>query len=234
MVKNHLSKLAMPRTWPVNRKGEKFIIRPKSPHAFEACIPLGVVLRNILKYAKTTKESKMILNTGDVLVNKKVRKDIKLGVGIMDVIEFPKLKAQFRILLNRQGKFIMHPIDAKEANIRPYKIKDKKILKGNKIQLNLEGGENMLIKDDKFKPGDTLIMDTEKKAVHDHLKLEKGATVYITAGNKVSSVGKVDSLKQLKGGRSNIIFVVDNKNVETNKDYALVLGKDKPIISLPK
>lgn len=233
MVKKHLSRLSMPRAWPVKRKGIKWIIRPNSPLELNACIPLNIVLRDMLGYAKTAKEARSILNSGQVLVNKKARKYPKLGIGLMDVIEFPKIKAQFRVLLNKQGKFVMHPIDAKEAALRPYKITGKKMLKGKKVQLNLEGGINMFVKEDKYKVGDSLLLDTEKNAIKEHLALEKGALIYIAAGNKVSMTGTVESIKKFKGLQpDNIIFKANDKPLETKKSYALVIGKEKPVISL--
>lgn len=234
MVKRHLARLNMPRTWPLARKEKQFVTRPMSGHPFDMCIPLNSIIKEMLGYVKTAKEAKIILDSGNVIVNKTIRKDPKLGVGLMDVLEFPKLKTQFRMLLNKQGKLMLHPINEAEANLRPYKIINKTVVTGNKIQLNLDSGLNMLVKDNKYKTGDTLVIGLGKNEITEHLPLEKGAKLYITSGNKASAVGELESIKKFKGIHpDNIVFTSDGQMFETRKAYAFVIGKSKPIISLP-
>ncbi len=73
MVKNHLSRLNAPKSWPIQRKGIKFIVRPSAgAHNMRECIPLNLVLKGLLKYSRTTKETKSVLNAGNVLINGKV------------------------------------------------------------------------------------------------------------------------------------------------------------------
>jgi len=49
----HLSTLAAPKSWPIKRKGIKWITRPKSgPHNLKSSLPLIVVLRDMLKLTK--------------------------------------------------------------------------------------------------------------------------------------------------------------------------------------
>ena len=63
MVKRHLSRLTAPKSWPIKRKSTKWITRPHpGPHTLKNCMSLNIVLKNILKYAKTTKEVKKILD----------------------------------------------------------------------------------------------------------------------------------------------------------------------------
>jgi len=233
MVKQHLSRLAMPKTWPFKRKGIKFIVRPKSSRPMGASLPILLVVREMLGYVKTAREAKKVLNSGTVLVNKKIVKDVRLSIGLMDVVEFPKLKTQFRVLLNKQGKFKLQAIDAKESGLKPAKIIGKTILKGNQIQINLDDGNNILLKENNYKVGDSLLIDSEKKQIKEHLPLEKGATIYLIAGKKAGFVGVVESIKQFSGTQpDNIIFNHKGKSEETRKKHALVIGKVKAAIKI--
>ena len=233
MVKQHLSRLAMPRTWPFKRKGIKFIVRPKSSRPMGYSLPLLLVVREMLGYVKTAKEAKKVLNSGNVLVNKNIVKDVRLSVGLMDVVEFPKLKTQFRVLLNKQGKFKLQAIDAKEAGLKPAKVIGKTILKDKKVQVNLDDGNNLLLKENNYKVGDSLLIDSEKKEVKEHLPLEKGATIYLVAGKKIGTMGTVESIKQFSGTQpDNILFNHKGKSEETRKKHALVIGKAKAAIKI--
>ncbi len=234
MVRDHLPRLAMPKSWPIKRKGIKWVTKPLSAHKMEMCIPLSIAIRDLLGYSKTAKETRKILNSGDAMVNKAVRKDPKFGVGFMDVVEFPKVNEAYRMLLNSRGRLELHKITAEEANLLPAKIIGKRMIKGSKAQLNLSGGVNMLVSEGSYKVGDTLVLDADSYKVKEHLPMEKGATVYITAGNRVSMSGKLESIKPFKGIHpDNIVFTANDKSYETRKEYAFVVGKGKPVISLP-
>ena len=134
MVERHLSRLATPKTWNVKRKGIKWITRPNpGSHSFKLGIPINVLLRDMLKLARTTKEVKNILNNQEVLIDGIRKKDHKQIIGLMDVISIPKIKKNFRILLSNKGKIIAIPIDDKEAKIKPAQIKGKTVIKKGKI-----------------------------------------------------------------------------------------------------
>ena len=138
MVKNHLKRLKVPRTWSIPRKSRTWITKPNpGPHKIENSLPLNVILRDILKYAKTTKEVKSILNKKDILIDKIPRKDHKIPVGLFDILEIPRINERFIILLDRKGRIHPIKITEKQAEIKYSKIIDKKVLKGNKVQINL-------------------------------------------------------------------------------------------------
>lgn len=234
MVKRHISRLNIPKNWPVARKGIKFITRPSpGPNNLKNSMPLTVVFKYLLKEAKTTKEVKKILHTRNILVNKIVRTDHKFPVGLFDVIEIKKTKQCFRIMLNKQGKFSINEINAKESSIKPCKIKNKTILKNGKIQINLEDGNNLLVDKNEYQVGDTIVLDLEKKKINEHLPFKKGNLIYISGGKKVSIVGELIEIRKTKGLRpSEIIFKTKDGQFETRKKYAIVIGKNKPVIDL--
>ena len=103
-MKNHLKRIASPRTWLINRKQNKFTVRPKpGAHSLEQGLALGIVVRDLLKLASTMMEVKKLLNDQEILVDGKRRKDYRFITGLFDVITIPVLKKSFRVLLDAKG-----------------------------------------------------------------------------------------------------------------------------------
>jgi small subunit ribosomal protein S4e len=225
MVKNHLSRLNAPKSWPIKRKGIKFITRPGAgAHCLDEGISLSLVIKELMKYAKTLKEVKKILNDGKILVNGKVRKDHKYNLGIMDILSIPELKENYLLIKNIKGKFKLVKINDKESQNKIFRIRDKKILKKGKIQLLFFNGQTKIIDKDTYKTGDSLLVNFKDGKISNHLKFEKGANIYVTGGKKVGSVGKLVEVKKIKAGVENIIIEANGNKVETAKRYAFVIG----------
>ena len=229
----HLKRLATPRRWAIERKKNKFIARPLSgSHSFENCITLNMLLKDFLKYAKTKKEIKEILNRGKILINGVKRKDHRFSVGVIDVIEISELNERYRLLYNKNNKFYLQPIDKDETEIKPCKVIGKTVISGGKIQLNLNDGRN-IISNKAVKVGDTIVYDLKNKSVKDHIPLAKGAIIYVINGKYTGEVGVVEEI--IKGDSSKkagAVFKVGNSKFETLKDYVIAIGKDKPVIKI--
>lgn len=229
MSKQHLSRLKSPKSWLIKKKGIKWVIKPSAgPHRLETCLPLGIIIREILLLSKTTKESKKILNDKQVLVNGIIRKTIKFPVGLMDIITFPMLNKHYRVLIDKKGKLILNEIKKEDGNILYNKIKNKTILKNKKIQLNFFDGGNKIVDKDIYKPGDTIITSLNKNEIKKHLKLEKGTLVYIIKGKHIGEMGTLEGLHKFESGQPNkLIIKLKDRTIEILKDCIFVI--DKPI-----
>src|SRR3989344_5576822 len=164
MGKNHIKRIAAPKSWDIKRKTYKFIARPMpGPHSVKFALTLNFLLRNVLEYAKTTKEIKMILTNKSILVDKKIRKDYKFPIGLMDVVEIPKLNEYYRVLYDTNGRLKLVKIDKKESNLKLLRIVKKSAVKKGKIQLTFHDGRNLVL--DKFEGnvGDSALFDIENK-----------------------------------------------------------------------
>ncbi len=228
MTKRHLKRIPAPKVWPIKRKEYKWVARPNpGPYSLKKCLPLGMVIKNLLKYAKTSREAKLILNERKVLVNKISRKDLKFPLGVMDVIDAPTLKEHFRVVYNPQGKFKLLAISEEEAKLKPLKITDKKTLKGKKTQLNFNDGTNMIISKDTYKTNDTVIADLTKEKesrVKKHLKFEKGARIYLIDGKHIGSIGILEDVQTTYQNQT-ITFSIGKESFKTSKDFALVIDE---------
>lgn len=224
----HISRLAMPKSWPIKRKGVKWITRPlPGAHSIKSGLSLNLVFRNLLGYAKTTKEVKNILYNQEILVNGIRRKDVRFIVGLMDIIGIPKLKKYFRVLLDKRGKLALAQIKSDEANILPCRIEKKAQLKKKKTQLNLCGGRNILVEKNEYKIGDTVILELPSQKITHLIKLEKGNLIYLTGGKHTGAIGIIEGIKA-----GIITYKREKSTFETLAKYAFVIGKEKPVISL--
>ena len=229
MGKAHIKRIAAPKSWPIQRKTTKWITRSTpGAHKLEESMPLGVILKEILNYAETTKEVKYILSQKKVSINGKVMKDHKFPVGIMDVLTAGK--DNYRIILDKKGKLIPVSINATESKLNPKKVMKKTSIKGKKIQVNFSDGTNILSKEN-YQTGDTVVFSNKKPK--EHLKFENGALIYILAGKQVGQIGVIKEIIQKKGLQTTrIIFTQGKELSETLKKYTFVIGKDKPIVTL--
>lgn len=226
----HLKRISAPRNWSINRKERKYIARPlPGPHGLNDCITLNILIKEFLNQAKTRKEVNYILNNKKILIDKVSRNDYRFPIGLMDIIEIPDLKEKYIILYNKKGKFILNPV--KDANIKLCKIIGKKIINGGKIQINLNDGRNFLIDKNNYNVGDTLVFDLINKKIKEHLKLEKDAMIYLSAGTYIGNFGKLQKIEKRNGlEEPKITFSLNNKIYTTLKKYAFVVGKDKSLI----
>ena len=221
MVKNHLSRLNAPTSWGSEKKGIKFTTRPSAgAHALQDSLPLSLAVTHLLKYARTRKEVKKILNESKILVNGKVRKSLGFSLGLMDVISVPSLHEIYRLFYDTKGKFCLLPLKEEEQDIRIVQIQNKTIIPNGKIQINNSDGSNLLLEKADYKTGDSLILSFTDGKVKEHISMKKGARVYMTGGTKIGIVG---TLEEIKG--NNIIVKTSEGSFETAKRYAFAIGK---------
>lgn len=177
--KRHLKRLAAPVRWELPRKIHKFTVRPlPGAHPMSESLPLLLIVRDILKYADNAREAKKIIKMGKVLVDGRVRKEEKLPVGLMDVVSLPDANENYRVLFDRKGRIKLKPTE--NPDVKLCKIKNKTVIKGGHIQLNLHDGRNIVIKvsdptkaeEDVYKTGDTLLISIPEQEIKAHIPLK--------------------------------------------------------------
>lgn len=228
MGKDHFKRLAAPKTWQIMRKESKFITKPvPGPHSLEAGIPLSALLKEFLNYDASMREIKKILNFNDIKIDGKIVKNSRFPIGIFDLIEISNINTYLRVILNRKGKIELVKINKEEASLKPCKIIGKTMVKG-KLQLNLYDGKNILVDDNSYKVGDTVLLSLPEQKITKHLKLSKKSTIALTGGKHIGELGIVEDIIEDK-----IIYKNMNGDlVETSKKYAFVVGDIKSSITL--
>lgn len=226
-MKNHLKRIASPRTWIINRKENKFILRPApGGHSLDSGMPLGVIMRDVLRLASTMGEVKKILNNKEVLIDGIRRKDHSFLVGLFDAISIPELKRYHRLVLDNKGRIVFSEIDEKESKLKLSKVTGKTALKKGKMQLNLHDGKN-IITEEKAKVGDSVLLDLPKLTIKKVLPLKEGMSVFLTKGKHAGDSG---ILMALKGKEAK--YSAREQEIETSKDYLFVVGEKEPEIKI--
>ncbi|MFA6073536.1 MAG: hypothetical protein WC758_05465 [Candidatus Woesearchaeota archaeon] len=226
MVKNHIKRIAAPKTWNILRKTTKFVTKQNpGAHSKNNSISLNNLLKDMLNVTKTTKETKYVLTKQEVLVNGKRRKDNKAQAGFLDTVTIPSINKSYRISTDKKGMLKTKEITLEQANELILKVTGKSKIRSGKVQVNTLNGYNLLLADTdakKYNIGDTIIFNKSENKINHHLLLAKGAHVFIVTGKHASKYGEIVELHE------NIIKVKTEKDVfETSKEYALVINKDK-------
>lgn len=228
-----LKRLLAPKFWKVERKVKKWVVCPRpGPHKKFECIPLQIIVRDILKIVETGKDAKNIIKKGEVFVDGKPRKDHAYPVGLFDVISFPRTKEFYRVVPTSYGLDLLK-INEKEANLKICRINNKTLVKGGKIQLNLHDGKNVLVDNKKYKVGDSLLLELPSLKIVQHLSLSPGNIGIVSKGTDSGKIGKV---KKVIAGKmrepSRVICELDGRTEEVLKDRFIVIGENKSIITV--
>jgi len=241
-----LKRKPAPRFWQIRRKEYTWVVKPSpGPHSLENCLPLAVILRDILGFAKTRKEAKKIVSQGKVYVDGKVRRKDNFPAGLMDVVSLPEVAKHFRVLPSSKG-LILHPIDKEEANFKLCRIEDKNVVRNGHIQMNLNDGSNLLAKvksskkpqEDVYKTLDTVKISLPERQTLEIAKLKENNFAIITGGKNIGKYGKIIEIEKAKGKklRDTLVTLEDEKGnrYQTILNLVFAIGEKQPFISLPE
>lgn len=244
--KRHLKRKPAPKSWLIHRKEFVWAPRPMpGPHPISNCIPLTLVVRDILGFAKIRKEAKIVISQGKLRVDGKIRREERFPAGLMDIISIPEIKGTYRILPSKKG-LMLHPIEAGEADFKLCRIENKTIVKEGHVQLNLHDGTNLLIRakesqnpaGETYETLSTLKISIPNREVLEYIRLVEGAYVLITGGKNAGRHGKIVAIeKKPEQKRRDLLVTIEDKNgvqFQTILDYTFVIGSTKPEISLPE
>lgn len=242
----HLKRKPAPKHWPIHRKEAVWTVKPKpGPHPISRCLPLTLIVRDILGLAETRKEVKKIISQGKLVVDGKVRREELFPAGLMDVISIPEIEQNFRVLPSPKG-LMLHPINKEEATFKLCRVEGKTIVKGGHLQLNLHDGSNILVKvadpknpeEDVYKTMDILKLSVPEREILEHLRLKEGAPAIIIGGKNMGRYGKILEIEKAPGKkRRNLLVTLENEKGErfqTILDFVFVIGEKEPYISLPE
>ena len=226
-MSKHLKRLRAPSTWNILRKATKYIAKPlPGPHNNSESMTVDLVLKQ-LGYSQTLAETKHILNAHPVLRDGARVLDPKSQIGILDTLSLPLSNEYYRMVFDAKGRLHLISIPKNEAGSKPCKVVNKTPVRKGKIQCNLNDGRNILADKSAPKTGDTLIIETPSQKISQSLPMEKGASIYLMGGKHVGTLGVLQSID-----KDSITFTANNATLATAKKYALVVGKDKPVLKL--
>lgn len=234
----HLKREMSPKFWPIHRKEQVWTVKTSpGSHSFKESMPLLIVVRDLLGYAETGKEAKMLIKQGKVLVDGKPRKDERYPIGLMDIVELPDAEQLFRVLPAQGGRMKLHPIKGSEAGFKLCRIVGKATSKGGGTQLNLHDGRNVVPPADDeapYKVNDILQLKIPEQEVLGHVSFEQGVQAIITGGRSQGKKGIVIGFGTEPGNKQTAtIRTPDGEDVRTLARYVFAVGSKEPMISLP-
>jgi len=204
-MRRHLKRNKVPKSWSIERKGTTFVVKTKSN--LENGVPILIALRNMLKLAKSRKEVKRAIYEKNLLINNKLVKDERQAIVFFDTLTIVPAKKNYRLELTQNGKFILNDIDAKESTNKISKVVDKKILRGKKVQLNLNDGKNYL-SDLKCKTNDSVLIDFKENKIKKCIEMKEKANAIVFAGKHT---GKKGTIIKIKPERKMVELQIENK-----------------------
>jgi len=228
-----LKRRAAPRAWTVPRKGTKWILRPRpGPHAQDRAIPLLLVLRDLQHVAASTREARVLLRSGSVLVDGKVADDLARGIGLMDTVSLaPPLDRHFRLVTDRRGKLILASIPSTEATVKIGRVRAKHTVPGGQVEVTLHDGRNLLVAaSSPYRVGDSLKIELPKQKVLEHLPLKPGALAFVAGGSHVGELARVERVEVRNSPQPNLVHF--KEGFSTIKEYVFVVGEHSPGVTL--
>lgn len=173
--------------------------------------------------SENAKEAGKIIKSGEVLVDKKPRKDLNYPLGLMDVLEMPNMGKAFRVKVDKRGLFL-EEIKPEEAKKKLCRIQNKRVIKGGTFQINLHDGRNILADKNVYKTNDSLLIELPSQKVLKHFKFDKNSPATIISGKNIGVHGKIKEVFDRKNifESSRVIIQTKEREIETVKDYVLV------------
>lgn len=211
----HQKRLPAPKHYPIQRKQNTYVSTIKGSRSSENAVPTVLVLRDILEYAETEKEAKEIVKNGDLLRNGEAVRDIKEGIGVLDVIEIPETEEVYRVI--RKGKYLEF-IAVEDSGKSAGKVVGKSV-EGDDYVYRLHNGENYRTGDE-FSTGSTLVFNGGVE----EFELEEGAQVLVIDGKHAGETAELTEINE-RGMNSNVGTVKENGNeFETQLENLVAIG----------
>tara|TARA_Y100000817_G_C16800702_1_gene519500 strand:+ start:525 stop:1223 length:699 start_codon:yes stop_codon:yes gene_type:complete len=226
MSSSHMKRLTMPRSWPLPRKSSVWIQKPNPcGHPLDLCMPMGVILRDVLGVAQNRREAKKILHSKLVKVDGAIETDIGRGVGLMDVLTVGDVS--YKCVLDTNGKLRYRTIPAKEALTKICRVMGKTTIKGAKTQVHLHDGRNLLFNENpEYKTGDSLVISLPDQEVKSYHKFEEGSIAYLTGGNHIGELATVRGQDIKRSSKANEVQFDD---FGTISDYVFIISDESDI-----
>eukprot|EP00048_Salpingoeca_helianthica_P014215 m.220676 g.220676 ORF g.220676 m.220676 type:complete len:266 (-) comp15625_c0_seq1:127-924(-) len=237
--KKHLKRLDAPKHWMLDKMAGSYATRPRAgPHKLRECLPLIIFLRNRLKYALTGREAMLILKDRNVLVDNKIRTDIKFPAGFMDVISLPKVNEHYRLMFDVKGRYIVHAIKPEEAKFKLGKVVKRSVGDKGVPYIVTHDGRTFRYPDPALQVGDTVKINLETSTLEESVAFEVGVQVIVTNGRNMGRVGIVTS-RERHPGSFDVVHVKDSigHQFATRLSNTFVIGAGgsaKPLVALPK
>ncbi|MBC5793188.1 MAG: hypothetical protein H8Z69_04080 [Nanohaloarchaea archaeon] len=211
----HQKRLSAPKHYPISRKDNTYVSTIKGSRSFENAIPTVLLLRDVLEYADNEKEAKKIVRDGKVYRNGDRIRDVKEGVGLLDVVTIPETEEAFRAV--RRGKYLEF-VEIEDEERVAAKVVDKSV-EGDEYVYRLHNGENYATGDE-FSTGSTLVFNGGVE----ELELEEGATVLVVDGQHAGETAELEEINERGMNKNTGLVSTEENSFETQLENLVAVG----------
>lgn len=233
--RGRLKRASSPTVWKIQRKGGRFVPKPSpGPHGKRQGMPLLMIIRDVLKIAKNSKEAESIVKSGGILVDGRIREDPRLPVGLMDVLEIPAIEKSYRMVPSKTSPLTLLEIPNDEKAKKLCEVKSKKSEKGGKFQCGFHDGRSILIGGEvNLKVGDSCLIEIPSQNIVRNFGLKIDSLIIITSGQSRGKIGKVVQMKPGSISRVAMATIsVAGVNIDVPLRMVMVVGDEKPVITI--
>jgi len=229
-----VKRTTVPSFWKLSKKRKRFVVRTSpGPHPKSYSYPILVLLRDVLGIVKTRREALTVLNAGGVQVDGRAIRSESFPVGLMDVIDFPKVGKSYRLVPNK-GRLTPVEIGTGEKDIKLCIVKSKNSVKGSKVGYGLHDGR-IIFPEAKLdiKPGDSCILKVPGQEFQGSFRLKTGDLALLIRGYRSGEVATVEEMKPGTFSRGSIATVrlPDGTASELPTSILMPLGSQLPTIT---
>ncbi|MBU0591399.1 30S ribosomal protein S4e [Candidatus Micrarchaeota archaeon] len=224
-AKKHTKRITTPKAVPIHdKKAFTWILGTSpGPHPVNYSISLGVLLRDVMKIARTAKEVKKILSSRLVTVDGKVRASEKFPIGLMDVVSIPKDDKHYKVSIDGLGRLGLYSVQKSDTLTKLARVIKKHVIRAGKINLTFHDGRN-LIADNHVMVGDSVVLSLPDGKMKSHLNRKSGSKCLILHGKHVGSIVELKEIIERKGGKpSEALVTGDSGEFVTVAKYLFVI-----------
>ena len=231
--RNKMKRLAAPRSWDISRKSVRFVHKPTpGPHSISGSYPLAVVVRDLASLASVSKELKLMMKHGKVLVDGTERKALGFPVGLFNVVSVPLEGVDYRLVPSPKGLSLAR-VSSEEAKTKLCSIYRKTKVKGGHIQYGLNDGRSMIDDALDLSPGDAVLIEVPSQKVLGQAKLAKGSLGLVLTGDRAGQLGKIADVKKGTVSREKMVRItLPSGEAEVPSRLVFPVGTDAPMITV--
>lgn len=231
--KNKLKSIAAPRSWDISRKGNRFVYKPTpGPYPIASAYPLGVVVRDLASLATRSKEVKLIVRSGKVLIDGTERHSPSFPVGLFNVVSVPVEGVNFRLVPSPKG-LVLAKVGLDETTKKLCRVSTKTKVRGGHLQYGLHDGRSILADSLNLSPGDAVLLEVPSQKVLGQVELSKGSIGLILSGVRAGQTGKIAEVKKGTISRERMVkMALPSGDAEIPSRLVFPVGTDKPMITV--
>jgi small subunit ribosomal protein S4e len=147
----------------------------------------------------------------------------------------PKIGKYYRMLRDKNGRHKTVEIDAESAKTMLAKIRNKTVVPGGKVQLNMRFGAN-IIADNSYKPKDSIVLSLKPEnrfEIVDHFPFATGNMAMIIGGKHSGKVARIVGITKMAGSGPNRVSLEDDETkerFETVETFIYMVGRETPAL----